>query len=165
MAKGKSINLTPRDKPKKKQDKYSETSDIKKEYKFNLKDTVIYLGLLEEYKGNECIIIKRSRRNINEYYRVKFEDKVETDTPMGFLKTLEEYELWLSDQEKENDDDNQEGMSDVEKQILEKGLTPFKNRLSCYLQVALFEHRCHECGYEDRCIYIKKYKYDKVKFN
>ena len=65
-SKGKGINLNPRTKPKK-EDKYSEISDIKSKPKFEISDQIlIYTGVEKDYRGLECTIIKRSqRKNIN----------------------------------------------------------------------------------------------------
>ena len=159
---GKSINLTPREKPKKKQDKYSEISSIKAECTYNINDTLIYLGLVIEYKGQQCSVIKRKIRKQNEYYRVKFEDGEEADTSFGFLKTLEEYEQWLLDQNVDNDN-AQNDMSEIEKKIIESGLESYKNYVTCHSPISHYENKCHECCYESRCVYRKKYKYDKFK--
>ena len=59
IAKGKGINLTPRAPKQKKEDKYSELSDIKKVPKFNVEDKVVFVGLIVKYRGKECTIVKR----------------------------------------------------------------------------------------------------------
>ena len=164
IAKGK-INLTPRSTKQKKEDKYSELSDIKKIPKFNAEDKVIFVGLIVKYRGQECTIVKRSLRKDVHYYKIRFEDDYELkDITSGLLKTHEEYEKWLLDQEN-GIEDNQEEISDIEKSILEKGLTPMRNRLSCYNQEELYHRNCTGCCYESTCIYHKKYQYDKVNFN
>jgi len=164
IASGK-INLNPRTPKAKKEDKYSELSDIKKAPKFNAEDKVIFVGLIVKYRGKECIIVKRSIRKDVHYYKIKFDDDYELkDITSGLLKTHEEYEKWLLDQESGNED-NQEEISEVEKAIVEKGLTPMRNRLSCYNQEELYHRNCTGCCYEPTCIYWKKYQYDKVNFN
>lgn len=164
IAKGK-INLTPRAPKAKKENKYSELSDIKKVPKFNAEDKVMFVGLIVKYKGQECTIIKRSIRKDVDYYKIKFDDDYELkDITSGLLKTHEEYEKWRLDQENGNEND-QEEISDIEKVILEKGLTPMRNRLSCYNQEELYHRNCTGCCYEPTCIYWKKYQYDKVNFN
>ena len=164
----KSINLTVRDKPKsKKQDKYAETNySTKNEYTHNVDGTAFYLGLLEEYKGKECVIVKRSRRKQNEYYRVKFEDGEETDTSIGFLKTSEEYEQWLLDQEDEDSEDNTSDMSEFELELNKQGIASYGNYVTCLSPIELYERRCgDECGYRLRCVYRNKGNYKKFKFN
>ena len=159
-----SINLNPRTKPQK-EDKYKEISDIKKEHKFNIENKVIFVGLVTEYRGQECIITKRNTRKDIDYYKVKFDDDMELkDITVGFLKTPEEYEQWLSDQENDNVD-VQNSMSDVERKIIESGKIPMKNLRSCHNQELFFHRDCPSCGYEPVCIYWKKYQYDKVKYN
>jgi len=166
MGKGKSL-LSKTSKPKKKLDKYAETSITKNEYKFSLKDTVVYLGLVDEYKGLECVIIKKSRRKIIEYYKVKFLDDEELgDVAGGFLRTAEEYEELLLDQENNsNEEDSTSNMSDVELKIIEAGLNPMKNKKSCMNQQLFYQRSCEQCHYENVCTYWKKYMYDKVKFD
>jgi len=162
---GKSL-LSKTSKPKK-VNKYSEVSTTKNEYKFNLKDKVVYLGLVDEYKGLECIIIKKSRRKIIEYYKVKFEDGEELgDVAGGFLRTKEEYEDLLLDQENNsNEEDSTSNMSDVELKIIESGLIAMKNKKSCMCQILFYQRSCEQCHYENVCIYWKKGMYDKVKFD
>lgn len=158
---GKSL-LSQTSKPKKKIDKYSEISSIKSDYKFSLKDTVIYLGLVVEYKGLTCIITKKNKRKTTEYYRIKFVDGEELNgVAGGFLKTLEEYELCVLDQDKE---DTQGDMSEIELEIISKGLEPMRNKKSCHNQLLYYQRSCEQCNHEPVCIYWKKYKYDKVKF-
>jgi hypothetical protein len=160
----KSISLAPRTKPKK-QDKYDETSKVKREYKFEVSDKhLVYNGILDEYKGKTCVVVKRSRRHINEYYRVKFEDGEETDTSVNFLMGVEEYEQWLLDQDSESNGDDLNDVSEIEMKIIESGLIPMKNEKSCHNQILFYQHSCDKCDKESTCIYWKKYKYDKVKF-
>ena len=160
IAKAKGINLTPRTKPKK-EDKYKETSES--EYKFPLAGTAIYNGFsndYKEYRGLECTILKRNRRKNTDYYLIKFEDNKELkDIAVGFLKTQDEYNQWLLDQEEGNDE-----MSDIEKAIIDAGLIPHKNRKSCLNPPYGDKEMCHKCCHENRCIYINKYNYAKMKF-
>jgi len=151
----KKINLSPRDKPKsKKPDKYSEHYSTKREYTYNLNDRVVYLGAIGNYHGSYCNIIKRSRIKNLEHYKVRFDNDEELpDITSGFLRSsLEEYEL-----EKENNNENE--ATEEELKILEKGLIPHKNLKSCLSPIIYYQRRCHECVFEDRCIYINKYKY------
>lgn len=160
----KGVNLNPRTKPKK-DDRYKETSDIKKEYKYKLKDIVIFLGLVDEYKGLECSITKRSRRKNTDYYHVIFNDDTELkDIPVGFLKTPEDYKQYILDQEN-SDSENNHSISDIERKILDSGLTPMSNEKSCMNQIRLYHRDCTSCCYEPTCIYHKKYQYDKINFN
>ena len=163
IAKGK-INLNPRAPKAKKEDKYSELSDIKKAPKFNAEDKVIFVGLIVKYRGQECTIVKRSIRKDVHYYKIKFDDDYELkDITSGLLKTHEEYEKWLLDQENGNED-NQDEISDIERKIIEAGLVPMRNFKSCHNQMKLKARACNLCHHEEVCIYHKKYQYDKVKF-
>ena len=136
IAKGKGINLTPRE--PKKEDKYKETSDIKNEYKFSIESKGIYIGFNEEHRGQECTIIKRSTRKNTHYYMIKFDDN-------------------------ENENDT-EDISDIERKIIEAGLIPYLNSKSCLSPIVYTEMRCNECNYESRCIYHSKHNYKKAKF-
>jgi len=165
----KKIDLTPRNKTTKQEDKYKETSESKFKYAHNVGDNIIYKGIIEEYYNTLATITKRSHKNQNEYYTIKFslDDVMKKDIGGGILQSLEEYEAELVNGDEnivKDQEEDQNDISDVERKILEAGLIPYKNKKSCYHQVALCEHRCHTCGYEDRCIYHKKYKYNKVKF-
>ena len=113
----KSINLTPRDTPKKKKhDKYSEISDIKNKPpkpKFSVLDKVVYVGLIDEYRGLEGTITKINRKIITHYYTLKFDNDEEIDSIVDvYLKIPEEYELSLLNQDKDNgeisDNDSQD---------------------------------------------------------
>lgn len=93
IAKGKSINLNPRTKPKK-QNKYSEISKSsinKNDYKFEIGTIVTYEGGL--CKGKEsavCEIIGRSKtRNGKQYYKVEFEDGLLLESIMEVFKEKE----------------------------------------------------------------------------
>lgn len=165
----KSINLNPK-KSKKKKDKYPESSNIKKEYKFQKNQEVIYKGLIDEYKNTLAIIInhKQSRNHLSEHYSIKFaiDNEVINDVSGSMLISLEDYELELElennkGNELECQEDNQNDLSDLEKQIIAKGLVPYRNRLSCFNPILHYERRCEQCGYQDRCVYRKKEKYDK----
>ena len=153
--------LSQTSKPKK-VNKYSESvKSTKGVYEFSVKQEVVYLGNIGDYQRSFCIITKKSKRHTSEYYGIKFEDGNEIDVSGSFLKTLEGFEEWLLEQDK---DDAEREMSAVEIQILEAGLEPYKNEKSCFNQYALYERRCHECCYESRCIFRNKYQYDKIKF-
>lgn len=159
----KSINLTPRDKPKKKQDKYSEISDIKKEFKFPMKSKVIYVGMTTIYRGLEATVIKPSRRKNNDYYKIEFDDGEQLDSISSvYLRTLEEYELELEQNENKLDDDIE--ISDEELKVIENGYVPYKNRLSCYSQLDYYHRNCGGCTHRHQCIYRFKGIYDKIKF-
>jgi len=171
----KSISLTPRESKKsKKQDKYSESSKTKREYAHDLKDEVVYLGIVEEYKNTLATIIKRSRNHLSEYYSIKFslDEEILDNIAGGVLISLENYEAELAmEKEKEEknntnsqEDDNQNDMSEEEKKIIDKGLEPYRNKSSCYNPVFFYERRCEQCSYELRCIYTNKHKYNKNKY-
>ena len=119
------------------------------------------MGNIGDYQRSACFITKKSKRHTSEYYGIKFEDGNEIDVSGGFLKTPEEYAEWLLDQDK---DETEKELSDMEIKILDAGLIPIKNEKSCLNPYVLYERRCTECCYEDRCIYHKKYLYDKVNF-
>lgn len=169
MAKGK-INLTPRAPKPKKEDKYDETSKPKTfEYTHNIGDNIIYKGIIEEHHNTLATIIKRSHKNQNEYYTIKFslDDVIKKDIGGNILQGLEEYEAELANSEEKytkDQDDEQTDVSDIEKAILDAGLVPMKNKLACNNQKMLYHRNCPECCYEQTCIYHKKYQYDKVKF-
>lgn len=163
MAKGKSLlNQTPT-KPKK-QNKYSEISDIKKEYKFDLKDRVVFLGISSEYRGLECTIVKRNiKKKTTDYYNVQFDDgKIIESVVSGFLKTIEEYEL-----EKEtianNNAEIKNNLSEFEIELNKQGIESYHNYAQCLDSPTIVEMRCNECGFEDRCVYRDKYNYNKFR--
>jgi len=159
----KSINLTPREKKPKKQDKYSEISDIKKEFKFPIKSKAIYVGMTTNYKGLESTIIKHSRRKNNDYYKIEFDDGEQLDSISSvYLRTLEEYELELSQTENKSEDNIE--ISDEEIKVIENGYVPYKNRLSCYSQLDYYHRNCGGCTHRNQCIYRFKGIYDKIKF-
>ena len=159
----KSINLTPREKKPKKQDKYSEISDIKKEFKFPIKSIAIYVGMTTNYRGLESTIIKQSRRKNNDYYNIEFDDGEQLDSVSSvYLRTLEEYELELSQTENKSEDDVE--ISDEELKVIENGYVPYKNRLSCYSQLDYYHRNCGGCTHRHQCIYRFKGIYDKIKF-
>jgi len=155
----KKINLTPRDKPKsKKPDKYSELP--LNEYKFELKGKAVFVQSLNKYNGLECTIVKRNKRKSTHYYVVEFNDGEKLEgISSGFLKTLEEYERELERAKNKAEDNNEEEATEEELKILDAGKIPYKNKRSCLSPIVHYEMRCHECGYEDRCIYINKYNY------
>jgi len=167
----KKIDLTPRNKPKKQEDKYKETSKPKPfKYAHNVGDNIIYKGIIEEYYDTLAIITKRSHKNQNEYYTIKFslDDVIKKDIGGGILQSLEEYETELVNGEEKNineQDNGQKDISEIERKIIEAGLVPMRNRLSCHDQLKLQKRSCELCGYESTCIYHKKYQYDKVKFD
>ena len=163
MAKGKGINLTPREQ-KKKPDKYSEISDIKNKSKFEVSDQkLIFIGLSQDYRGLECKIIKRNKRKDVDYYRVKFDDSNEIgDITDNFLKTFEEYELWLLEQDKANNENKQSDMSEFEIELNKQGIDSYHNYVQCLSPIIFYERKCTECGYEKRCVYGEKYKYKKL---
>ena len=127
MAKGKGINLTPRE-PKKKQDKYSEIPNkTKREYLHEINSQVIYLGIIDIYKNTLATIIKRSKKHISEYYSIKFaiDDEIVNDIAGGVLISLEEYELKLANEEEkefnQDQEDDQSNLSDEEIKIVDSG--------------------------------------------
>jgi DNA-binding TFAR19-related protein (PDSD5 family) len=169
----KSINLKTRESKKSKsQDKYSEKIKTKREYKFHVNQEVIYKGLIEEYRNTLATIVnhKQSRNHSVEYYSIKFalDDEIINDVSGNMLISLENYELELAKEEEKNnsnnqDEDSQNIVSDLEKEIIAKGLEPYRNRLSCFNPILYYERHCEQCGYQDRCVYRKKGKYDKIK--
>jgi len=159
MAKEKSINLTPRTKPKK-EDKYSEKASVKREYKHALKSRVVYVGLLDDYSGLECETVKRSRRKITEFYTIKFDDEeIISDISGNFLMTPEEYQLYLLDTNNEN---NQNDLTEFEIELMKQGLESYKNYVQCLSPRHWYQMACDRCGYEGRCVCRKKYKYKKI---
>lgn len=164
MAKGKSVNLTPRE--KKKQDKYSEINPTKQEYRFKPTDKVFYVGLLDEYSGQECEIVKRSRRKITEFYVIKFNDEeIVTDISGNFLMTPEEYEDYLFEQENDSEESAKNDLSEYEIELNKQGIESHKNYVQCLVPTLYYTHNCTECTEEKKCVYRNKYKYGKIKFN
>lgn|GEM_PF-3572672 len=168
MAKGKSLLNQVSSKKSKKENKYSEVSSIKTEYKFSLQDKVVYVGLLEEFRDLVCTIIKRSRRKITDYYKVKFDDGEELDSISGvFLKTIEEYELEV-EQLENNDSDNENSsndMSEFEMELNRQGKTSYQNYVACLSPIYYYQMSCVECNFHNRCVYKNKGDYKKLKFN
>lgn len=162
MAKGgKSLLSQTPTKSKKNQDKYSEIPI--NEYKYDIENKMIYTGLISEYYGQECKIVKRRQRKSVNYYKVIFNDNEdEIEVTEWLLKTNDEY---LLDLEKEANKEKNYDISEEERKIIDQGLEPYKNRFACLNTDMLYKHNCPECGYENRCIYHKKYQYNKVNFN
>lgn len=168
LAKGK-INLTPREKkPKKQEDKYGEVNESKFKYTYDIGQDIIYKGIIEEYHNTLATIMKRTHKNQNTYYTIKFalDDVEKKDINGTIIQSLEEYELSLvKEEERDIQDDELSDVSEIERKILEAGLIPMKNKFSCNNQMMLYHRNCPECCYEPTCIYHKKFQYDKVKFN
>jgi len=159
----KSVNLTPRDKPKKKQDKYSEISDIKKEFKFPMKSIAIYVGMTTNYRGLESTIIKQSRRKNNDYYNIEFDDGEQLDSVSSvYLRTLEEYELELDQTENKSEESNVD-LSEYEIELMKQGLQSYRNYTTCFSPIDFYERNCDNgCTYRLRCVYSDKGKYKKL---
>lgn len=165
MAKQSKSLLNQTSKKSKKQDKYSDVSDIKTEYKFEVSDKIklIYLGLIDTYKNQECIVTKRSRRRNNEYYKILFDDGMEAETSNGFLMTLDEYEEYLLEQENSiNKDNNNNDISEFELELMSRGIRSHKNYEACLSPKVFYNRQCDACGYSSRCVYNGKYKYKKL---
>lgn len=166
MAKGnKDKNLlnqtSKKSKKEMERDKYKEISDIKKEYAFSLKQQVIYIGIDETLRGQECIVIKRSGRNKTQYFNIQFNDGRQLQyITASFLKTPEDYELWL---EKQNKEETENNVSDLEAEVIKNGYIPLRNKDACMISSLWVERRCNDCHFENRCIFINKGKYRKVK--
>ena len=63
---------------------------------------MIYIGLVETYKNQECTILRKSRRKSIENYKVQFNDEeILGNVEIWFLKTPEEYQALLEQREKE----------------------------------------------------------------
>ena len=165
IAKGKGINLTPRAPKQKKEDKYSELSDIKKVPKFNVEDKVVFVGLIVKYRGQECTIVKRSLRKDVHYYKIRFEDDYELkDITSGLLKTIEEYEQWLLDQEN-GIEDNHSDLPEIELEMIKNGIESHKNYHSCLSPLNFHYMDCISCTYKSKCVYENKFDYKKTKYN
>jgi len=59
IAKGSKSLLSQTSSKPKKENKYGEVSSIVKEYEFSIDDRVVFLGLVSDYRGLECVIVKR----------------------------------------------------------------------------------------------------------
>ena len=152
----------------KKVDKYKETSEPTKfKYAFEVGETIIYKGIIDEYRNTIAVITKRSHKNQNEYYCIKFalDDSELKDINGNILKNLEDHEAELANEENnETQEDGINDLSELEKQIIDKGLIPMKNFKSCQNPILFYQKSCEQCLKEPICIYCKKYLYDKVKF-
>ena len=151
----------------KKVDKYKETSEPTKfKYAFEVGETIIYKGIIDEYRNTIAVITKRSHKNQNEYYCIKFalDDSELKDINGNILKNLEDHEAELANEENnETQEDGINDLSELEKQIIDKGLIPMKNFKSCQNPILFYQKSCEQCLKEPICIYWKKYLYDKVK--
>jgi len=167
IAKGKSL-LSQTSSKSKKVDKYKETSEPTKfKYAFEVGETIIYKGIIDEYRNTIAVITKRSHKNQNEYYCIKFalDDSELKDINGNILKNLEDHEAELANEENnETQEDGINDLSELEKQIIDKGLIPMKNFKSCQNPILFYQKSCEQCLKEPICIYCKKYLYDKVKF-
>ncbi|OHD22844.1 MAG: hypothetical protein A2Y34_04455 [Spirochaetes bacterium GWC1_27_15] len=161
---GKSLlNKQSSAKPRK-QDKYSELNGTKQEYRFKPTDKAIYVGLLDEYSGLECEIVKRSRRKITEYYTIKFSnEEIISDISGNFLMNHEEYELFLENKNKENNEDNLDDISEYELELMKLGIESHKNYVQCLVPTLFVNYACDRCNEKVRCVYKRKYQYDKLK--
>ena len=166
VAKGKSL-LSQTSSKSKKVDKYKETSEPTKfKYAFEVGETIIYKGIIDEYRNTIAAITKRSHKNQNEYYCIKFslDDSELKDINGNILKNLEDHEAELANVENnETQEDGINDLSELEKQIIDKGLIPMKNFKSCQNPILFYQKSCEQCLKEPICIYWKKYLYDKVK--
>jgi len=161
--------LSQTSKPKK-QDKYKETSEPSKfKYSFDIGENIIYKGIIDEYRNTIAVITKRSHKNQNEYYCIKFslDDSELKDINGNILKNLEEYESELASEEV-NDINQEDDMGDLsieEIKVIQEGYSPYKNRLSCFSPIDFLKKNClNECTHRYQCIYRFKGKYDKIKF-
>ena len=167
MAKGSKSLLSQTSSKSKKVDKYKETSEPTKfKYAFEVGETIIYKGIIDEYRNTVAVITKRSHKNQNEYYSIKFalDDSELKDINGNILKNLEDHEAELANEENnETQEDGINDLSELEKQIIDKGLIPMKNFKSCQNPILFYQKSCEQCLKEPICIYWKKYLYDKVK--
>ena len=168
MAKGSKSLLSQTSSKSKKVDKYKETSEPTKfKYAFEVGETIIYKGIIDEYRNTVAVITKRSHKNQNEYYSIKFalDDSELKDINGNILKNLEDHEAELAnDENNETQEDGINNLSELEQQIIDKGLIPMKNFKSCQNPILFYQKSCEQCLKEPICIYWKKYLYDKVKF-
>ena len=167
IAKGSKSLLSQTSSKPKKVDKYKETSEPTKfKYTFEVGETIIYKGIIDEYRNTVAVITKRSHKNQNEYYCIKFslDDSELKDINGNILKNLEDHEAELANEENnETQEDGINDLSELEKQIIDKGLIPMKNFKSCQNPILFYQKSCEQCLKEPICIYWKKYLYDKVK--
>lgn len=160
IAKNSKSLLNQTSKKSKKENKYSETSDIKKEYKFDINDNVFYLGYKTDFRNLECSIVKRSTKKGVHHYTIKFEEREEEldSVIVDFLKTPEEYEIYLLEQEQGSD--NQENLSEMEFEMIKNGIESYKNYDQCLSPMDFYKRNCSDgCTYSSRCVYIGKFKY------
>jgi len=124
----------------------------KAEYIFEIGQTCVYCGSLGGYDKAECVIVSRNRKYLQEYYHIKFSNNDEVETIGGILKSKEDYELEL-----ENQDNDSEQYADIE--------GSYQNPQNCLNPITFYEMRCMECSYEPKCVYRNKHDYKKIKFN
>ena len=150
----------------KKVDKYNEVSSIVKEYEFSIDDRVIFLGLVSDYRGLECKIIKRTmKKKTTDYYSVKFDDgNVIESVVYGFLRTPEQYELEIEEQKNKNEDDHSD-LPEIELEMIKNGIESHKNYHACLSPLNFHYMDCDSCTYKSKCVYENKFDYKKAKFN
>jgi len=171
MAKGKSL-LSQTSSKSKKQDKYKETSEQSKfKYSFEIGENIIYKGIIDEYRNTIAIITKRSHKNQNEYYGIKFslDDSELKDINGNILKNLEEHEAELANEEEyrgnKDQEYNQEEISEIEMEVLKNGFKSIDNKTTCMNPLLFYERRCEQCNsFKNVCVYRNKGKYEKIKF-
>jgi len=164
MAKGKSL-LSQTSTKSKKENKY-EVSSIVKEYEFNIDDRVVFLGLVSDYRGLECTIVKRTmKKKTTDYYSVKFDDgKIIESVVYGFLRTPEQHELELEEQRNKNEDDHSD-LPEIELEMIRNGIESHRNYHACLSPLNFHYMDCDSCTYKSKCVYENKFDYKKAKFN
>ena len=165
MAKGKSL-LSQTSTKSKKENKYGEVSSIVKEYEFNIDDRVVFLGLVSDYRGLECTIVKRTmKKKTTDYYSVKFDDgKIIESVVYGFLRTPEQHELELEEQRNKNEDDHSD-LPEIELEMIRNGIESHRNYHACLSPLNFHYMDCDSCTYKSKCVYENKFDYKKAKFN
>ena len=165
IAKGKSLLSQTSSKPKK-VDKYKEVSSIVKEYEFNIDDRVVFLGLVSDYRGLECIIVKRTmkKKTTDQYAVMSSDGNVIEFAAYGFLIPPEQYELELEEQKNKNEAEHSE-LPGIELEMIKNGIESHKNYHSCLSPLNFHYMDCDSCTYKSKCVYENKFDYKKAKYN
>lgn len=135
------------------------------EYTYEVGDIVVYLGsVIESEHKQECKIVGRSRTHIQCSYKIEFSSGEILECIPDVLIFVSDFEDQLAEAEEHKDDTGE--MSEEEMKVIANGYEPYRNKYSCYNQIAYYERRCESCtNHVNQCIYVNKYKYKKLDNN
>jgi len=144
--------LTSKPNQKIKRDKKSKEPVSK--FKYQIEDNLIFISHTHEKQyGQKCIVLERHRVKIQYYYKIQFQDETIIDTAEATLKTIEEYEEYLLEIKKKK------SINITNENILDS----YNNYVACLSPITFYEMRCHECGFQIKCIYRNKNNYKALK--